>query len=390
MYTNIEFLGTEPIENVITSMHFQMDRTIFFGYEEVIREYKKQTEDFLKKICGVKEVLFKAVSEKDLNDVLSAMRKVIENERAEGNKIFFDVTGGESLILVAFGMLAKEYEAPMHIYDVEADKLIELNPQDSVSIHESVKEKKVNLTLERFIKMRGAKINHDLDLHIIDTEDEVFMGYVRKLWPLMTKYKDNWNFYAGLLKKHFKPDGMYTIGTVYEDAVNDFAEFKSYMSDIAKTGVFESFRMEQLADGRKQKCIECSFYYKSLALKECLWKSGTVLELHVYEEMKHNVNDCDESVHIDWDGYIYGIPGKDVLNEIDVLCIKKNVPILISCKSGKMDGGQALQPLYELETVSNRFGGRYARKVLATLQPVTGVYADRAKEMGIELWCYGK
>ena len=29
-----------------------------------------------------------------------------------------------------------------------------------------------------------------------------------------------------------------------------------------------------------------------------------------------------------------------------------------------------------------------ARKVLATLQPVTGIYAERAKEMGIELWHY--
>lgn len=56
MYTNIEFSGTEPIENVITSMHFQIDRIIFFGYQEIIKEYRKQTESFLKKYCNVKEV----------------------------------------------------------------------------------------------------------------------------------------------------------------------------------------------------------------------------------------------------------------------------------------------------------------------------------------------
>ena len=35
MYTNIEFLDTEPIENVITAMHFKVDKTIFIGYQNV-------------------------------------------------------------------------------------------------------------------------------------------------------------------------------------------------------------------------------------------------------------------------------------------------------------------------------------------------------------------
>ena len=54
-----------------------------------------------------------------------------------------------------------------------------------------------------------------------------------------------------------------------------------------------------------------------------------------------------------------------------------------------MDKGKALTPLYELETVATRFGGKYVKKVLATLYPVKGVYKERAKEMGIELRCYG-
>ena len=53
-----------------------------------------------------------------------------------------------------------------------------------------------------------------------------------------------------------------------------------------------------------------------------------------------------------------------------------------------MNPDTTLMALYELETITSRFGGKYARKVLATLQPVTGIYAERAKEMGIELWHY--
>lgn len=41
-------------------------------------------------------------------------------------------------------------------------------------------------------------------------------------------------------------------------------------------------------------------------------------------------------MHLDWDGVIHSILGTDVLNEIDFLSLKGNIPALISCKSGKM------------------------------------------------------
>ena len=55
-----------------------------------------------------------------------------------------------------------------------------------------------------------------------------------------------------------------------------------------------------------------------------------------------------------------------------------------------MNEGQALVPMYELQTIATRFGGKYARKVLATVQPIQGVYVERAKELGIELCAANK
>ena len=79
------------------------------------------------------------------------------------------------------------------------------------------------------------------------------------------------------------------------------------------------------------------------------------------------------------------MPGIDVLNEIDVLSLKGNIPVFISCKTGKMGPSKALHALYELETVANRIGGKYARKVLVTSRPLADVYLKRAQEMGIEV-----
>ena len=56
------------------------------------------------------------------------------------NPIYFDITGGESLILVAFGMLSKEFETPMHLYDVRKGQLIELDEGVERYISQSVEK----------------------------------------------------------------------------------------------------------------------------------------------------------------------------------------------------------------------------------------------------------
>ena len=50
-----------------------------------------------------------------------------------------------------------------------------------------------------------------------------------------------------------------------------------------------------------------------------------------------------------------------------------------------MGPSQSLHALYELETVAERFGGKYAKKVLVSVQPLSRTYAERAKEMDIEV-----
>ncbi len=388
MYTNIEFLDTEPIENVITAMHFEMDKVIFFGYDEVINEYRKQTEDFLRGKCKVEKVEFYPVSKKSLNKVVNSMKNVLDKEKKEQNRIFFDLTGGESLILVAFGMLCESYGAQMHEYDILNDKLIEMDKESEGRISNVANPKTFELTLDKYIELRGAKINHRLDKDLVNVNDEEFMSRVRELWKLMVKYKQNWNYYTGLIQRNFKTDTLEASNTLPKSVAYDFEEFKNFISDLAEAGVIVNYDAKDI--GKMKERVQFSFSYASQALKDCLMKSGTTLELHVYDEMKSSSFHCYESIHIDWDGVIYGDTKKDVTNEIDVLCITGNVPFFISCKGGNLSGDAMREAMYELETVTKYFGGKYAKKVLATLHPVTGVFAKRADEMGIELWCCGE
>ena len=38
MVVNYEFLGDEPIENLITCMNFKIDKAVFFGYNDSIEK----------------------------------------------------------------------------------------------------------------------------------------------------------------------------------------------------------------------------------------------------------------------------------------------------------------------------------------------------------------
>ncbi|MBQ4045991.1 MAG: DUF1887 family protein, partial [Lachnospiraceae bacterium] len=127
------------------------------------------------------------------------------------------------------------------------------------------------------------------------------------------------------------------------------------------------------------------FRFKNQRVKDCIWESGSLLEIHTYQKEKQASIDCKIGVHLDWDGSLKNQPGADVLNEIDVLSLDGNIPTFISCKGGKMGSQQVLHALYELETVTRRFGGKYAKKRLVLAKEISRIYMERAEEMGIEI-----
>ena len=124
------------------------------------------------------------------------------------------------------------------------------------------------------------------------------------------------------------------------------------------------------------------YKFKNAIVKECLLDAGCALELHTYYEMKNSgrYSDCRVGVHIDWDGKIGG-KEQDVINEIDVLALEGYIPVFISCKNGKVNQ----MALYELDAVASRFGGRYVRKEMRAGQELSEAYANRAREMQIEV-----
>jgi len=133
--------------------------------------------------------------------------------------------------------------------------------------------------------------------------------------------------------------------------------------------------------------------YKNEQVKKCLTKAGQALEMKIYITAK-NILDSDglpvyddaiNGVVIDWDGEFHDETVEDVYdteNEIDILLMHDIVPVFISCKNGIVTSDE----LYKLNTVAERFGGQYSKKVLiATSISSMGESGEYLRQRAIDM-----
>ena len=101
------------------------------------------------------------------------------------------------------------------------------------------------------------------------------------------------------------------------------------------------------------------------------------------KDKKPLYNDVRVGAIVNWDDDAE--EGKmSIVNEMDIIAMKGAIPVFISCKNGLL----VVDELYKLTAVANRFGGKYARKVLITANlSESNTNADylraRMREMGI-------
>ena len=352
MVVNVEFFDENPIENVVTSLNYKVDKTLFFGYESMLEENKRCVEKFLKEICGVQEVEFCIVDDVDLAGIMDTISNVVNHDLELGHRVFFDLTGGESLPLVAFGIISKELMAPMHMYDIQSNKMYEYGYEGSPLLSELAEYDPISLNLDGFISLYGGTINYRMHKDFKDTWSDEDIKDVVDMWNLSRNYKAKWVHYSALFRK-FMPDYR----------LNVQVDAKQFLTEINKNKMLGSIAtFNQFLDAcesagfLKDVCHENGVYsytYKNESIKNYFWDGGSILEMYAFLKESHeNIsNDCRVGVHIDWDGVIHNMPGKDVLNEIDIMSINDNLPTFISCKIGNVDQ----MALYELETVANRF-----------------------------------
>lgn len=375
----IEFLDEEPIDNIITALTFPINQIIYIGYQDIIEKRKVSLIHFFEEYDKTVKISFHCVGRYDMDGIYATLKRIIE---VPDTNFFFDLTGGEDLILVAMGMFAASHQIPMHQMDVHTGKYIPLYGEQRLT--DTCRK---HLMIKDSIQLNGGCINEKMQKEYKVHNNIEYQKKIHTLWKLACDYRMDWNRESAVLKQMNSYNHADNLGCMVELEKKDISKISginatySFLQILQKRDMIEKLTIEP---------DHLSFHYKNHMIKECLLDSGSILEIYTYL-CACETGVFDEAmvgVSIDWDGRIHNrfSKVKDTLNEVDVVLIRNNIPIFISCKNGKI-GKEAL---YELDLVATKFGGKYVKKaIIAPNLNQSGkdesYFLQRADDMGIQV-----
>lgn len=367
----VEFYSEEPIENVMAMIKYRPEKIIFLGHKDnMITKRIEDIKRFRDYSCPGMELEFLEMPKDDLNESIDMLTTIIR----ENPGVRFELTGGSEMILIALGCISARMEVSKLRIDPFTGKEIDIRGSEV-----TMSDYHFNVSIAEDIILHGGVLTPQTGSISEWKFTEEFRADIRTLWSICRKYKINWN-------KHCSRIDELQKGLV----PTDNGRFKFSLSQLGDAvHLLRDLNVANMLTGYEEDAKFVYFQYKNNSIRKVIGKAGNILELHVYEVATrdgYQFTDAVIGANIDWTGENrnFNRPGYDTMNEIDVILMKNVCPIFISCKNGKV-GGIAL---HELETVSRKFGGKYARKALILGKPCdnstgTMYFKQRAKDMHI-------
>lgn len=227
-----------------------------------------------------------------------------------------------------------------------------------------------NIDISDYILSRGG---------IITSDTTILFGHQRMI-DFLDYIESNFRNYTKLFRRNQSSGGFHKS---YPDNKNKLILLPDLLNNHEKKILDDFLTFMRNHDiikinQRLKSRIIISFKHKSY--KSYLLKTGTWLEHRCYELMKEA--GCDEveaSLSFLWD------KKRKAGNEIDVVALKDNQLVVISCKDRKQIDPHFINELY---TNAIHLGNEAAIKILfTTARPSKGLL-DKAKEFGIHIITY--
>ena len=368
--TYIEFFEKHSVENLCACLVNCPDRVILIGdnYKQMSRHAERYKIIFRERGKDI-EFICKSINRHNISGIIDMISDIVNTY----DDCAFGLTGGDDLFLVAMGIVFERYKEKniqMHRFNVRNNTIVDCDldgqflPQEELPL----------LSIWENIYSHGGDIIDDPNRE--DTTyhwnwDDGFQEDIDLMWEICKCNTKNWNVQIGILAEVAKlfgdSDDPMTITASISDIKHQlystnisYAHFPDIMKTLYSCGLLTAYSCNE------QKL---SVTFKNEQIKRCLTKAGQALEMKVFLEAmlakasadEYVYNDVMNGVCIDWDGEIHAEDeGFDTENEIDVMMMHGMVPVFVSCKNGRVE----IDELYKLNTVANRFGGKYAKKVL--------------------------
>ncbi len=383
--TYIEFFTTTSVENICACLAQAPQRVVLIGDKgKQLQLHARRYEKLLSQRGHKVEFICRAVNKNNMSAILRVLTELVNTY----DDCAFGLTGGDELYLVAVGILTARYpekKLQMHRFNIRNGTVIDCDQDGS-----TIPLEDFGLSIEENIRIYGG--------HVVTGKEapwdmsRQFQADIRAMWEICKENVRAWNTQCGILA------AAQGIGKT-EDGLRIFLSQSQLKRKTNRRRVFDPAIMKPLEKLGLLKVQDWSgdgicLLYRDSQVRRCLTKAGQVLEMFVYTAAM-NARDKDgrivyqdamNGVSIDWDGQIQDAGAFDTKNEIDVMLMHGVVPVFISCKNGQVD----IDELYKLSSVADRFGGRYAKKVLVATALDQDAASDaslrqRAQDMGIRL-----
>lgn len=355
----IECFTKSHIDNIAACLRLQPSRMIMLGNIKEMDTAVSRYQQLLKQKNLSTEIAMCNTHGKDLEEICATLEKLIQ--KAEDCTI--DLTGGDELVIMAVGsVLAKVDRTVRQRIRVEKYDHVANAVRDCLRDNRIVPAKNISLTVKELIFLHGGKMHPDA----YQPPKDCFPRDLDGIWETVSEAPKDWNQSISILSQfesRSESKMQVSLPQTKIQSVSNYREketaVRDFLSKLHCRGVIH--------DQSSQDMLEYS--YTSHLLRFCTQKAGNVLETKtllegraVLENGAPFFQDCQMSVTIDWDGVIHKAADHvpDTRNEIDVVLVHGTTPLFISCKNG--DIGE--EELYKLNTVAERFGGPYAKKML--------------------------
>ncbi len=397
--TYIEFFDRTAAKNISACLTYVPDRVIYIGNKAktIKKHIEKYNRVFSDRGYNI-EFLFKTVSKSNLDNAIELLNEIVETY----DDCVFDITGGEEILMLALGVVYATHpdkNIQIHTFNIKNNVVYDCD-KDGKTIYKDTPKLSVG---ENIIIYGGDIVYGDVfeeKTYKWDMSSD-FETDIDAMWTACREDAKRWNAIIGNFELIEK------LGVIASEqpltTVVDKKELEEYYAShrgkyqITKeiTDYFlNSGLLTQFDDNENGKI---TISYKNEQVKRCLTKAGQALEMKIFKTAKDVCdsdgvkvyNDALNGVVIDWDGEFHdeAVEDKyDTENEIDILLMHDIVPVFISCKNGIVTADE----LYKLNTVAERFGGQYAKKVLVATSidrlGEAGEYLrQRAEDMKIEI-----
>ncbi len=368
VHTVVEIFDTVNLQNnILVSTTLDVKRTIFL-YEAGQEHLMPGVFAFLLDKSPMMQVQKVMLNTRNAKNVI---QELFESLYKETTDVLVEINGGSSIIANFAREGCKDYGFPCIAVDAENKLLIGVENAQEWEGEFSFKE----LQFEEILMLQGRVF--DRNMHML--ADEKYYDRILAMSEYIFAHQSDIKFFYDFL--HRKSDGELSDGNlriVLNKATNISERIIKIFTMLESQGFIKNFEYEN---------EKISFGCVEPFVKEMLAVKGSWLEMYVYILAKKSgiFSEVYQSVMIGWD--LEMNPGFTVENEIDVVLMKKGIPIFISCKmtNPKPD---ALNEIYAL---ANSFGGYGAIPILATSSDVRNrsrTLWGRSKEMGVEVLDY--